>query len=66
MYKGDYVHNKSHWDQSAMVFLHLFFLSHSSLSCSLSASMAPTHGVPVRGPGNNGLRMRLIKTAHYA
>ena len=24
------------------------------------------HGVPVRGPGNNGLRMRLIKTARYA
>ena len=23
-------------------------------------------GVPVRGPGNNGLRMRLIKTARYA
>ena len=24
------------------------------------------HGVPVRGPGNNGLCMRLIKTARYA
>ena len=24
------------------------------------------HGVPVRGPGNNSLRMRLIKTARYA
>ena len=24
------------------------------------------HGVPVRGPGNSGLRMRLIKTARYA
>ena len=24
------------------------------------------HGVPVRGPGNNGLRMRPIKTARYA
>ena len=24
------------------------------------------HGVPVRGPGNNGRRMRLIKTARYA
>ena len=23
------------------------------------------HGVPVRGPGNSGLRMRLIKTARY-
>ena len=25
----------------------------------------PHHGVPVRGPGNNGLRMHLIKTARY-
>ena len=24
------------------------------------------HGVPVRGPGNNSQRMRLIKTARYA
>ena len=24
------------------------------------------HGVPVRGPGNSGLRMRLIMTARYA
>ena len=24
------------------------------------------HDVPVRGPGNNGLRMRLIKTVRYA
>ena len=34
------------------------------------ASLVPRpssyHGVPVRGPGNNGLRRRLIKTARYA
>ena len=24
------------------------------------------NGVPIRGPGNNSLRMRLIKTARYA
>ena len=36
---------------------------------SLSNSLVPRpsyHGVPVRGPGSSGLRMRLIKTARYA
>ena len=38
-------------------------------SAEASPSLVPRpshHGVPVRGPGNNGLRMRLIKTARYA
>ena len=36
---------------------------------TMGVSLVPRpsyHGVPVRGPGNNGLRMRLIKTARYA
>ena len=35
----------------------------------IMASLVPRpsyHGVPIRGPGNNGMRMRLIKTARYA
>ena len=41
----------------------------STRTSSLQHSLLPRpsyHGVPVRGPGNNGLRMRLIKTARYA
>ena len=40
----------------------------SCLLC-LTTSLVPRpsyHTVPVRGPGNNSLRMRLIKTARYA
>ena len=40
-----------------------------STECIYTTSLVPRpsyHGVPVRGPGNNGLRMRLIKTARYA
>ena len=29
-------------------------------------SLVPRPSYHVRGPGNNGLRMRLIKTARYA
>ena len=39
------------------------------LGVGIRASLVPRpsyHGVPVRGPGNNSLRMRLIKTARYA
>ena len=38
-------------------------------SFNVSPSLVPRpsyHGVPIRGPGNNSLRMRLIKTARYA
>ena len=37
--------------------------------CILASSLVPKpsyHGVPVRGPGNSGLRMRLFETARYA
>ena len=37
------------------------------VKCHTSLVPRPSyHGVPVRGPGNSGLRMRLIKTARYA
>ena len=40
---------------------------HSKACNNLSLVPRPSyHGVPVRGPGNSGLRTRLIKTASYA
>ena len=45
------------------------FWSEDAIQAMLEGSLVPRpsyHGVPVRGPGNSGLRMRLIKTARYA
>ena len=46
----------------------IFAVPNASLRTTLSVALypGPPHGVPVRGPGNNSLRMRLIKTACYA
>ena len=49
--------------------MHSFKPSVVTLQVPLISSLVPRpsyHGVPVRGPGNNGRRMRLIKTARYA
>ena len=37
----------------------------NDVKCDRVVPRPPYHGVPVRGPGNNSLRMRLIKKAHY-
>ena len=41
----------------------VFLLSESAVACRVGTSLVPRpsyHGVPVRGPGNNSLSMRLI------
>ena len=52
-----------------LVIFHADPCNKSYIYVCMSVSLVPRpsyHGVPVRGPGNNGLRMRLIKTARYA